>query len=56
MPKWKKDQNDFSVKLFYNDRRGCMAVIPKPILDMLGKPDGLNFVIKGKNIVVMPRS
>jgi hypothetical protein len=52
MAKWKKDQKKFSVSLFYNDRRGCMAIIPKPILEKLGEPSGIQFVISGKKIIV----
>lgn len=46
MPKWKKDQKEFFVKLFYDDRRGCMAIIPKPIIEQFESPEGITFEIK----------
>ncbi len=46
MGRWKKDQKEFSVALFYDDRRGCMATIPKPILEELGVPNNIKFEIK----------
>jgi len=46
MAKWKKDIDEFSVGLFYDDRRGCMATIPKPIIKKLKEPKGLIFKIK----------
>jgi hypothetical protein len=46
MGRWKKDQKEFSVSLFYDDRRGSMAVIPKPILEKLGIPSNIKFEIK----------
>lgn len=46
MAKWKKDQKKFFVKLFYDDRRGCMIVIPKPIVEKFKNPEGIIFEIK----------
>ncbi len=45
MPKWKKEQTKFSVGLFYNERRGHMATIPKPIVEQLGDPEKIVFAI-----------
>lgn len=50
MPKWKKDAKEFEVALHHDERRGAMAVIPKPIVDMLGVPDSITFVIETKHI------
>ncbi len=36
MIKWKRELDIFTVKPYYDDRRGRMAVIPKPILGVLG--------------------
>ena len=46
MTKWKKDQKQFSVGVFYDERRGSMINIPKPILEELGKPNEIIFEIK----------
>jgi hypothetical protein len=45
MSRWKKNQKEFSVSLFYDDRRGSMAVIPKPVLEKLGIPSNIKFEI-----------
>jgi hypothetical protein len=46
MPKWKKDAKEFVVGVNYVDDRGYSSSIPKPIMDRLGNPDSLKFVIK----------
>lgn len=54
MAKWKKDQKQFSVGVFYDERRGSMVNIPKPILEELGEPNEIIFEIKkNKNIAVI---
>lgn len=54
MAKWKKDQKQFSVGVFYDERRGSMVTIPKPILEELGEPNEIIFEIKkNKNITVI---
>lgn len=36
-----------------NDRSGSIICrVPKPIVELLGEPDGIKFVISGKKIVV----
>jgi hypothetical protein len=45
MPKWKKDATEFVVGVNYMKDRGYQSSIPKPIMDKLGKPDSLKFVI-----------
>jgi len=54
MPRWKKDQTKFTVSVFYDERRGSMINIPKPVLEELGKPSEIIFEIKkNKNITVV---
>ena len=53
MAKWKKGQKEFSVGLFYDDRRGCMAIIPKPIIEKLGVPGGIKFEIKKNGSIIV---
>jgi hypothetical protein len=50
MPKWKKDATEFTVSVNFNKDRGYQSSIPKPIIDELGEPDKITFVIDGKNI------
>ena len=56
MPKWKKDAKEFTVSVNFNEDRGYQSSIPKPIMDTLGEPDKVKFVINGKNIRIMPVS
>jgi hypothetical protein len=50
MPKWKKDATEFKVGVNYNEIRGAQSSIPKPIVDVLGHPDIIKFVIRGKKV------
>ena len=53
MTRWAKDQNEFAVSLNHDVRRGCIAIIPKPVLEHLDTPARLKFVIKGQDVVVV---
>lgn len=52
MPKWKKDANEFDVSVNYHQKRGYQSSIPKPVMDILGVPDSIKFVVKGKKVEV----
>jgi hypothetical protein len=52
MPKWKKDAKEFEVGVSFNEVRGAQSSIPKPVWDILGNPDTIKFVLKGKKIEV----
>jgi hypothetical protein len=52
MPKWKKGAKEFTVGINYHDRRGYQSSIPKPVIDALGNPDEIKFIIDGKKIEV----
>ena len=52
MPKWKKDATEFEVGVSFNEVRGAQSSIPKPIWDVLGHPDTIKFVMKGKKIEI----
>jgi hypothetical protein len=54
MPKWKKDAKEFTVSVNYNETRGYQSSIPKPIIDLLGEPEQVTFVINGGNIKIIP--
>ena len=53
MPKWKKDMKEFEVGVNYVDNRGYSSSIPKPIIEMLGNLESINFVVKDNNEVAL---
>lgn len=51
MTRWKKDAIEFEVGVNFVEKRGYSSSIPKPIMDLLGNPDRIKFVInKGNKI------
>jgi hypothetical protein len=54
MTRWKKDEKVFDVNVNYHEKRGYQIYVPRPIMDALGDPDVIDFVVKGKKIEVMP--
>jgi len=52
LPKWKKDAKEFTVSVNHNESRGYQSSIPKPIIEALGEPQNITFVIDGKKIVI----
>lgn len=54
VPKWKKDQMEFPVTVSSHETRGFQAYIPKPLMEMLGNPKSIKFVIHGSEIHVEP--
>jgi hypothetical protein len=51
MPKWKKDAKEFKVNVNFNEIRGYQSSIPKPIMDILGEPEAIKFIVKGRDKV-----
>jgi len=51
LPKWKRDATEFTVGVNYNETRGYQSTIPKPVIETLGTPDRITFVIKPKKRV-----
>jgi hypothetical protein len=49
MPRWKKDQKEFIVSVTYQ-HRGYQSYIPKPIMEMLGNPKAIKFIVKNKKV------
>ena len=43
---------EFTVSVNYNEDRGYQSSIPKPIIDMLGEPDRIKFVIQGNRVII----
>lgn len=52
MPKWKRDAKEFVVGVNYQKTRGYQSSIPKPIMDALGKPEQVKFVVDGDKIIM----
>lgn len=53
MPKWKKDTKEFEVGVNYYENRGYSSSIPKPIIEMLGNPESIKFVVNDNNEVAV---
>jgi hypothetical protein len=45
MPTWKKDAKEFTVSVNYSDGRGYQSSIPIPVINKLGKPNKIKFII-----------
>jgi len=58
MGKWKKDATEFEVGVNYVKRRGYASSIPKPVIDKLGNPETIKFVMTDKMIqlIAVPSS
>ena len=50
MPKWKKDATEFTVSISYHPTRGAQCVVPKPVVDVLGEPKKVTYVVRGKRV------
>lgn len=53
MAKWKKGLKEFPASPAYNERRGCMIVIPKPIVEMLNSPNKFIFKVRGDKVSII---
>jgi len=51
LPKWKKGADHFTVSVNHNQSRGYQSSIPKPVIEVLGNPTKITFVIKSKKKV-----
>jgi len=54
MPKWKKDAKEFTVSVNFNESRGYQSSIPKPVIDVLGEPEKVMFVIDHGHVKILP--
>lgn len=53
MGKWKKDDSEFTVSVIPNIKcRTNYSYIPKPVLNLLGGPQRLTFVIENGKVMV----
>ncbi len=49
MGRWKKDAKEFVVGVNYVENRGYSNSIPKPIIEKLGDPNMIKFVLNEDN-------
>ena len=49
MPRWKKGQKEFTVSVTYHEHRGYQSYLPRPIMEMLGNPKAIKFIVKNIN-------
>ena len=54
MPKWKKDAKEFTVSVNYNEMRGYQSSLPKPVMDVLGDPKHVTFIVNEDSIEIIP--
>ena len=52
LTRWKKGETEFHVALSFDGASSKRCRIPKPIIDMLGDPNTLKFVIRDNAITV----
>lgn len=52
MPRWRKDQTEFTVSVTYHEHRGYQTYLPRPVMEMLDNPKAITFIIKNKKIEV----
>jgi hypothetical protein len=53
LTRWKKDETEFDVKLTNDYAGSIICRVPKPVIEMLGKPESIKFEIHGKKIEVV---
>lgn len=51
MPKWKRDAKEFTVRVNYSDGRGYQSSIPIPVIEKLGNPHSIKYVMNDDNTV-----
>jgi len=48
MPKWKEGATEFTVRVSCSENGGSACTIPKSVIEVLGEPEGITFVINSK--------
>lgn len=49
MGRWKKDAKEFTVRVNYSDGRGYQSSIPIPVIEKLGNPNTIKYVVSDDN-------
>jgi len=53
MPKWKEGATVFTVRVNSHESRGYQCNIPKPVMQLLGEPEMVKFVVSGKRVEIL---
>ncbi|MCL4519869.1 MAG: hypothetical protein M1587_11810 [Thaumarchaeota archaeon] len=53
MPKWKEGINKYVVGVGYSENRGYACTIPRPVIQVLGEPEKIAFVVKDGKVEVL---
>ena len=56
MPKWKEGAKEFTVSVSFHEVRGYAATIPKPVVEHMGRPNKITFVIGRSRVEVRPHT
>lgn len=52
MPKWKKNETDFTVSVSKDNRRAFVCRLPKPMVEMMGIGDKVRFRVLENRVEV----
>lgn len=56
MPKWKEGAREFTVVVNFHETRGYQLNVPRPVMELLDRPERLTFVIRRQRVEVRPAS
>jgi hypothetical protein len=48
MPRWKKGEKEFRVSIMYHEHRGCQTYLPRLVVEVLGNPKTIRFIVNNK--------
>jgi hypothetical protein len=48
MPRWKKGEKEFRVSIMYHEHRGCQTYPPRLVVEVLGNPKTIRFIVNNK--------
>jgi hypothetical protein len=48
MPRWKKGEKEFRVSIIYHEHRGCQTYPPRLVVEVLGNPKTIRFIVNNK--------
>jgi len=54
MPRWKKAETVYTLKVAHHPRRGSQLYLPKPLVERLGRPNRVSLLVREDEILLMP--
>lgn len=54
MPRWKKAETVYTLKVAHHPRRGSQVYLPKPLVERLGRPNRVSLLVRADEILLMP--